>query len=306
MPPAVWRVPIYVAGWLVPARERAPWRRRWASSLDAWHTLAERGEVSAGGGAAMVKHAWSEACEERFGALCLHRLLRGPVFLVAACVAVLLLIALCSHGFAASRSLVALAQDMRLHPDLGVRYDLRGDRLFEYLAPVVISASIGAALLLLKHRSLRSLGWRSWSLLVIKVVSIHLDASLVWVEGGHALRAQLAREGFRFGIAGLALAVAFVLGFGLAIIWCVADQRRRCPVCLHRLVLPVTMGSWASICFDPASTELVCEEGHGSLALMEAEADASAPDRWIELDASWQYLFHENPAGTNPQSGKSR
>jgi hypothetical protein len=299
MPPVLWRVPIYLAGWLVPARERGEWRRRWASNLDSWHVLVERGELPAGGGAAILSGACRDAFRERFGELRPAKLLRGPMFLVAACAGAIPLVGLCSHGFATCRALMATAQDMRLHPDLGFRYDLRGDRLFEYLAPVVIAACVGMALVFLKRRSLGSLGWRSWSLLLFKLVSIHLSASLLWVEGGHALRSQLTREGFRFGIAGFGLGLAFIFSFGFATLWCIADQRARCPVCLRRLVLPVRLGSWASSFFDPAATELVCEEGHGALALMETEDDAAAPDRWVELDESWQYLFP-------PRSGKSR
>ncbi len=41
-------------------------------------------------------------------------------------------------------------------------------------------------------------------------------------------------------------------------------------------------------------SSLVCEEGHGSLALMEAQAEPAGLDRWTQLDPSWQYLFRKN------------
>jgi hypothetical protein len=56
--------------------------------------------------------------------------------------------------------------------------------------------------------------------------------------------------------------------------------------------MPVTIGSWASV-FDPAITEFMCEEGHGSLSVAETYADE--PDRWTSLDASWQELFTAGP-----------
>jgi hypothetical protein len=54
------------------------------------------------------------------------------------------------------------------------------------------------------------------------------------------------------------------------------------------LAMPVSMGSWASV-LEPATTESLCEKGHGSLSMQEVES--GAPDRWIAMDASWRELF---------------
>jgi hypothetical protein len=75
-------------------------------------------------------------------------------------------------------------------------------------------------------------------------------------------------------------------------LWSLADQRRRCPVCLGRLEMPVTLGSWASV-FEPPTTEFLCADGHGSLSVQEAEPTAA--DRWIALDSSWRSLFRRRP-----------
>ena len=293
MPSAAWRALIYFAGWLVPARGRAEWRLRRVSDLAGWRVLVERGEVAAGSIRPLVTRALGDAVHERFGVLRPHRLLRAPLFWIAASLSALLAIAIASHGFQITRALIELAQDIHRRPNLGVLYDRRGDRLFVYLSPIVVATAVGCALLFLKRHALDGRGWRCRAMLAFQVVSIHAGSSLLWIEGGHALRAALANEGFRLGIAGFGLAIVFIVGFGYAVLWCIADQRSRCPVCLHRLVLPVTMGSWASSLFDPAATELVCEKGHGSLAVMESQAGGEAPDRWIELDESWQYLFRE-------------
>ena len=45
------------------------------------------------------------------------------------------------------------------------------------------------------------------------------------------------------------------------------------------------MGSWGSM-FDPATTEFLCDEGHGALSL--AESEIGEGDRWVALDASWR------------------
>ena len=52
--------------------------------------------------------------------------------------------------------------------------------------------------------------------------------------------------------------------------------------------LGLRLGSWASL-LEPATTESLCEMGHGSLSVSEAGTDAT--DRWIAMDASWRELF---------------
>jgi hypothetical protein len=74
-------------------------------------------------------------------------------------------------------------------------------------------------------------------------------------------------------------------------VWAVADQRRRCPVCLRRLTMPVTIGSWSSSILDPVSTELICGRGHGSLYVSGTQTSYSEPERWQALDESWRDLF---------------
>ena len=83
------------------------------------------------------------------------------------------------------------------------------------------------------------------------------------------------------------MGIAFLGAFGCGVISAFTDQRRRCPVCLGRLAMPVTLGSWASV-FEPVTTEMLCDEGHGSLSVDESEIGAG--DRWIALDSSWRGL----------------
>ena len=84
--------------------------------------------------------------------------------------------------------------------------------------------------------------------------------------------------------AALVPTLTFVAGCALATLWCVADQRKRCPVCLSRLALPVTLGSWSSSLLDPVTTEFVCERGHGSLAMPETDASSAERDGWTGMD----------------------
>jgi hypothetical protein len=55
------------------------------------------------------------------------------------------------------------------------------------------------------------------------------------------------------------LLVGLIFGFR----WALADQRRRCPVCLHLLSNPIEIGNAAHTLFRPYGTELSCSQGHG-------------------------------------------
>jgi hypothetical protein len=111
--------------------------------------------------------------------------------------------------------------------------------------------------------------------------------ALLWMETASVFRQRL-EGGVRLEFAGVLSALVFLPVCACAIWWSFADQRRRCPVCLQQLGMPVTMGSWASV-LDPATTELVCDSGHGSLCV--PESTEGAPDRWTNLDPSWRELF---------------
>ena len=79
----------------------------------------------------------------------------------------------------------------------------------------------------------------------------------------------------------------------LAVFFVQRDQRSRCPTCLKRLRMPVSIGSWSSLILDRPTTEYVCPAGHGALVVSEALHD---PDHWTVFDDSWHDLFEETPA----------
>lgn len=79
-----------------------------------------------------------------------------------------------------------------------------------------------------------------------------------------------------------AAGILFVgLIFGLR--WVLADQRRRCPVCLHFLANPVELDGHTHMVFQPHGTELTCARGHGSLYVPDA------PTSWCQKQR-WQYM----------------
>jgi hypothetical protein len=274
-----------LAACIVPARRRAAWRAQWTRRVDDWRLLSDRGEP-VGPAAPLLGRAFRDAAAERFGAIQLKPLLRSAFFVPLAIAVAFLLLTAASRGFAVTRHVFDVARDMRLHP--AVRgYDVRGDRIFAYLAPTAMAAAISLGLLAFRCRRLRERGWRYWSFLVVKSVATVILIALVWVELGALLRAPIHREGWRI-LVGVFSIVVMIVGMARAMLWTIADQRRRCPVCLGLLIAPVSVGSWASS-FEPPATELLCERGHGAFAV--ADTETNGQDRWTRLDESWKALF---------------
>lgn len=278
------RALIRIASWIVPSRGRSAWLACRAAELYDWWYLVERGEVLRDGGAALCRRAFADAFSERFGDSDPLRFVRSPMFVPIAAAASLVALALFSHGFSVTRNVLAIAFDMQDHPRPG--YDFRGDRIVIYLAPILLALGTGLAALSIGSLTLRGRGWRYWGFLVAKAFAVAILLPLIWVEAGAAIRSLLT-GGWRI-LAGVISVVVLVIATGRAMIWCVADQRRRCRTCLRRLVLPVSVGSYASV-FEPSATEMLCEQGHGALSLSDTETDVQ--DRWTRLDDSWKALF---------------
>ena len=106
--------------------------------------------------------------------------------------------------------------------------------------------------------------WR-WLLYGVPLAGLHAAASLaVW-----ALALEMWNGTHQtFVTGGLTYAALFGAYLGLSALQCRlwwTDLRQRCPVCLDRLVLPLTEGTAESVLFNPAITESVCVYGHGVL-----------------------------------------
>jgi hypothetical protein len=295
-PPVFCRWLIWLAGRLAPPDARREWRARWDFRLYNLWILVERGELTNVASAEVgrfCRDAFLNAFWLRFSRPALRRWLRGPVFPLVCCAGALAVLAVGTNGFSVCRSLVEMARGLgHSPPPMGV-YDAREDRLFFNIAPIGLALASGIALIAIGRLSFNRYGWRYWLFLAVKAFSAMLLVILLWIEGGSALRARIPSPMPRIFVGGIVLALLFVAAFGWTLRWCLADQRRRCPVCLRRLAMPVTVGSWASV-FDPATTEMLCDEGHGSLAAPDSEA--GAPDRWVALDSSWRGLFDRDHA----------
>lgn len=73
--------------------------------------------------------------------------------------------------------------------------------------------------------------------------------------------------------------------------WLLADQRRRCPVCLHLLSKPVEIGSPMQTILGWYGTELICTRGHGLLYVPGAPTSWCSTQRWQYLDPTWSSLL---------------
>jgi hypothetical protein len=173
----------------------------------------------------------------------------------------------------------------------------RGD-LAAYTAFLVLAlvAAVGIAWLLRSAAggfgpvSLR--GWQNvrwWAFFAAKSAAITASVYLmVWVTV-HTLLGWVGRTVYP-----MADEVAFWTFLPLAIAaltWSIADQQKRCRVCLRRLSMPVDVGRPGSVLLNFAGTEMVCEDGHGMLYVPESESNSLERDRWRTLDESWAELF---------------
>jgi hypothetical protein len=287
---------VWMAGRLAPPAVRREFRRRWDSRLVSLCILVDRGEVAGMDGAELkllCRDALSNACWLRFSRAGLLRWILGPRFVMALAAAGAVVLVLLSRGFQATRSIVRAAIYSNIAPmefigHRHLRYDpARGDLVVSALVPIMMALTIGATLFAIGRLSLGRYGWRYWLFLAVKIAAVIVLVPLLWIEGSRWLWNLLTAEVLRVWVAGIGTTLAFLGGFGLAVIWVFDDQRRRCPECLRRLSRPVTMGSWGSM-FEPVTTEFVCDEGHGALSL--AESEIGEGDRWVSLDASWREL----------------
>jgi hypothetical protein len=93
----------------------------------------------------------------------------------------------------------------------------------------------------------------------------------------------------------MAPVMAIYPAYPLAIAWIAADQRRRCPVCLHRLTNPARVGQGVGTLLGYSATELVCQRGHGLMHIPEFPTICFHAQKWFSLDASWRGLFPNVP-----------
>jgi len=73
--------------------------------------------------------------------------------------------------------------------------------------------------------------------------------------------------------------------------WVLLDQRQRCPVCLRRVMHPAQVGHASRTFLSWNGTELICVGGHTLLHVPGLPTSWFSAQRWMYLDASWDFLF---------------
>jgi hypothetical protein len=99
----------------------------------------------------------------------------------------------------------------------------------------------------------------------------------------HSTSYSSASEYFQFG-------AAFLICL-LGMRWILQDQRRRCPVCLKRVTHPAQVGMASRTFLAWNGTELICTGGHTLLHVPGLPTSWFSTERWLYLDASWEFLF---------------
>lgn len=90
-----------------------------------------------------------------------------------------------------------------------------------------------------------------------------------------------------FPPAGLILFFPWIAGLR----WALADQKQRCPVCLHLLSNPTRIGNPTQSILGWYGTELICTRGHGLLYVPGAPTTWCSKQRWQYLDPTWSSLL---------------
>lgn len=280
---------LFLASRVVPREIRREWQARHADAFSAWKALVDRGELArpAESSALLlvadtVREAWRlSSCPDRVRSS-IRSVWMAPVCFAGAMAAAWFATGGLPAAAAAVRSVLAV----RGVP--GIVQDRAHLVLIGIGLPVGFGIVAGAAIVWAKAWTLPWRGWRYALFFGAKTLATPAGIVVVWLEAKAALAAHISHTGLRVLFASLILRLALIAVLGWAIGWCFADQRRRCPVCLARLSLPVPLGSWSSV-YDPAATELVCEKGHGTLVVPGTVEQRH--DYWIPLDATWNSLF---------------
>jgi hypothetical protein len=273
---------------IVPRAQRAEWWVKWDSSLANWWLLVQRGELPGSTYPALWRHlrdAFGDAIWLRFDRAKFLRFAKGPWIVFAAAALWLTAVGAASGGFRNTRLLIDYAG--RGHFQLIRRIDPFGVFL-SYSIPIVFALLVGLIIGSLRGAAFHRYGWRYWAFFAGKTAAVAVCVPLLWIELAPVIRALRPNTELAVLLTALVSRLIFIVAFGCALAWCFSDQRRRCPVCLKRLAMPVTLGIWGST-FEPVTTEFLCEDGHGSLSVPENEA--APEEKWIKLDESWSELF---------------
>lgn len=142
---------------------------------------------------------------------------------------------------------------------------------------------------------------RYWGYLAAKLLAVGFALYYVWA----GIRSLLPRPGliyrnqFLYRDQFFGFDLPWTLAAGLFFLICCGavylvflDQRYRCRVCVRRLRMPITAGSWGQMLqFGRPSIEYICPFGHGTLKVSAVQiCGLEAPDWKRHDDDIWKEL----------------
>jgi hypothetical protein len=153
--------------------------------------------------------------------------------------------------------------------------------------PAVTSVTLGESNYS-AHRPSRKITLIRWAFLGVKfalIASIANFASLdlsYWHASTYSPLAEFFQLAWCFSIC--------LFGFR----WALSDQRQRCPVCLRRVTHPAQVGLASRTFLGWNGTEMMCMGGHTLLHVPSLPTSWFSGQRWLYLDASWEFLFADS------------
>ncbi len=134
---------------------------------------------------------------------------------------------------------------------------------------------------------------RYWAYLAAKLVAVGFALRYLWHGFTLVLPApRLYRDQF-FGYDlpwTTAAGVFFLICCG-AVYLCILEQRYRCRVCLRRLRMPITTGSWGHVLqLGTPRVEYICPFGHGTLKVVALQITGHEPPDWKPHEDMWKEL----------------
>lgn len=306
---------------LVPAEQRADWRREWQAEL--WWWLSSTPDPSRLQLAHHCSGALADAFHLRFSeGIALSDFLARPALRLAVPAVLVTLLAILSGGFRHTRrALFATApQNLAILTENG---PFMGQIIALPPAKVAVwtarSRTIESVTPLSRIRSLVRLRrgvtaaqaereWQTWNgflhitpygaqfwhpivVLGPPLIFLVLLALIDWcwpAPSAYSLAHPLAWLVLLFlatvelPASPSALLLPYLVASFMALRYCRRDRRLRCPVCLDRLALPVRIGLGPRSPFEPDGTEFLCPHGHGALfTTREAEPES----HWTPLVA---------------------
>jgi hypothetical protein len=135
---------------------------------------------------------------------------------------------------------------------------------------------------------------RYWAYLAAKLLATAVCLRYIWLGMTWLLpRPHLYRNNFLGYDLNWTLAAGlfFLISCG-AVVACVLEQRYRCRVCLRRLRMPITTGSWGQMLqLGRPRVEYICPFGHGTLKVEELQISGIESPNWQRHDDDiWKEL----------------